>query len=435
MKLRFLFVFAGLLCWSLSHSQSYKPIDTADNALRKEKVLRFEQKSKEYVAGLKDRYSNKISSKIGTDFKEFTQDFCEEINEGSFVFDKKMNDYVIGILNQLRENNNNIPNDIDILIARNNTLNAFCIPNNTFVLNMGLFYWLENEEQVAAVISHELGHRILEHTTKNKKKAVEDASSSQTKQDIKSIALTKYGKYDYAFNLFKSKLYLSREAERKQEFEADSLGYEIYRKSKYAQSEFLTALGMMARYDTIKPKGVKVEIYKSVFNLPNLPFDEKWLLKEDFSKYNYDLFKEKIDRDSISSHPETLNRISRIKELFPETTSKTKTEATASFKEISQIAEMEMVPNLYKKERYGDAIYLCLLFLQTENRHQDYYKKWLGHCFMKVYEGRKNYKLNRYLDRIEPKNQSESYQQFLNFVWNLKLDEIKAIADYYSKET
>lgn len=433
MKPCFLLIFFGLLCAPLCYSQSYKPIDTADTALRKESAQRFDQKSKAYITALKDLYSGKISSKISSDFKEFAKDFTKEINDGGFVFDKKFDDYVKGILTHLRENNTAIPNDIDILIARNNSLNAFCIPNNTFVLNMGLFYWLENEEQVAAVISHELGHRILEHTTKNKKKTLEEANSSQTKQDIRAIALTKYGKYDHAFELFKSKLYLSKEAERKQEFEADSLGYEIYRKSKYSKSEFLNALGMMARYDTIKPKGLKVEIYKTMFDLPNQKFDEKWLLKEDFSKYNYDLFKEKIDKDSISSHPETMDRISRITNLFPETKTETKAAASPEFREISTIAKLEMVPNLYKKERYGDAIYVCLLSLQTETNQQEHYKKWLGYSFQKIYEGRKNYTLNRYLDRIDPKNQSESYQQFLNFVWNLKLNEIKAIADYYSK--
>lgn len=415
------------------YSQSYKPIDTADNALRKENALRFDQKTKEYISSLKDNYSSKISSKIATDFKEFAKDFNKEINDGGFVFDKKLNDYVNGILAQLRENNKDIPSDIDILITKNNSLNAFCIPNNTFVLNMGLFYWLENEEQVAAVIAHELGHKILEHTTKNKKKSIEEAQSNQTKQDIRTITLTKYGKYDYAFELFKSKLYVSKEAERKQELEADSLGYEIYRKSKYAKSEFLSALNLMARYDTLKPKGLKIEIYKRMFDLPNQTFDEKWLLKEDFSKYNYSLFKEKIDKDSISTHPETVDRIARIKALFPETIDKTKVEQSKEFKAISTIAEMEIVPNLYSKEKFGDAIYACLLALQKEDMHQEYYKKWLGNCFQKIYEGRKNYTLNRYLDRIEPKEQSESYQQFLNFIWNLKLNEIKAIADYYSK--
>ncbi|MES2410249.1 MAG: peptidase M48, partial [Bacteroidota bacterium] len=107
---------------------------------------------------------------------------------------------------------------------------------------------------------------------------------------------------------------------------------------------------------------------------------------------------------------------------------------STEFNEISTIAGLEIVPNFYKKEKYGDGIYACLLFLQKEDDHQDYYKIWLGNCFEKIYEGRKNYTLNRYLDRIEPKGQSESYQQFLNFIWNLKLNEIKAIADYYSKK-
>ncbi|MES2410250.1 MAG: M48 family metallopeptidase, partial [Bacteroidota bacterium] len=317
MKVGSLFILYALFCIPLAHSQSYKPIDTADTALRKENALRFDQKMNEYMTALKDNYSSKVSSKITADFKAFSKDFTKEINDGSFVFDKRFNDYVNGILAHLRENNAAVPANIDILIAKNNSLNAFCIPNNTFVLNMGLFYLLENEEQVAAVISHELGHKILEHTTKNKKKAVEEANSNQTKQDIRTLALTKYGKYDQAFELFKSKLYVSKESQRKQEFEADSLGYEIYRKSKYAKSEFLSALNLMARYDTINPKGLKIEIYKKMFDLPNQKFDEKWLLKEDFSKYNYDLFKEKIDKDSISTHPEMIDRIARIATLFP----------------------------------------------------------------------------------------------------------------------
>ena len=61
------------------------------------------------------------------------------------------------------------------------------------------------------------------------------------------------------------------------------------------------------------------------------------------------------------------------------------------------------------------------------------HKKLLGEGFKKIYQARKEYKLNRYLDRIDPKNQSESYIQFLSFMWNLSLEEIKNIADFYDK--
>lgn len=431
-----LFLFLSLfylLNTSFAYTQQYKPIDTSDSTLRKENVLRFDLKTKEYIAFVKEKYIAKYSTKIADDFKGFSKDFVKEINDGSFVFDKKINDYVQDVLTKLRKNYKNIPDNIDILIAKTNSLNAYCLPNNTFVLNMGLFYWLDNEEQFAAVLSHELAHKILEHTTESKKKRIEELSSKKTANELKTVEKIKYGKSDYAFELFKQKLYTTQEEARKHEFEADSLGFEIFKKSSYSQSEFLNALNLMVRYDTIKPKGLKIEIYRKMFDLPNQKFDEKWMLKEDFSSYNYNLFKEKIDKDSISSHPETVDRISRIKKLFPETEIKTENIKSEKFDEISTIAELEIVPNLYNTENYGGAIYACLLFLQTETNYEEYYKKWLGSCFSKIYEGRKNYKLNRYLDRIDPKEQSESYQQYLSFVWNLRLYEIKEIADFYSK--
>jgi hypothetical protein len=81
---------------------------------------------------------------------------------------------------------------------------------------------------------------------------------------------------------------------------------------------------------------------------------------------------------------------------------------------------------------YGVAIYLCLSRIEQQKEVELHHKQ-LGELFQKVYQARKEYKLNRYLDRIDPKNQSQSYMQFLSFMWNLSLEEIKNIADYYNK--
>jgi hypothetical protein len=104
--------------------------------------------------------------------------------------------------------------------------------------------------------------------------------------------------------------------------------------------------------------------------------------------------------------------------------------ASETFTTLKKMARMEILPNYFHSEDYGLGIYVAMQFLQ-DGEEEKYYKGWLGKCFSKIYEARKNYNLNRYLDRIEPKNQSESYQQFLNFMWNLSLDDIKNIADFY----
>ena len=52
-------------------------------------------------------------------------------------------------------------------------------------------------------------------------------------------------------------------------------------------------------------------------------------------------------------------------------------------------------------------------------------------CENKIYEARKNYVLNRYVDAVDMRDKNRSYQQFLGFIWQLNLREIKIIADHY----
>ena len=168
------------------------------------------------------------------------------------------------------------------------------------------------------------------------------------------------------------------------------------------------------------------------FDLPTQKFKEDWLKKEDFSSYDYSQYQEKLHLDSISTHPETDQRIKKLQILFKDlnTNQNLVVQPTTEFKTLQNVAEHEQVPNMYFSEDYGAAIYMCLSRIEQQ-KNEPYYKKWLGKCFSKIYDARKGYKLNRYLDRIEPKEHSESYQQFLSFMWNLKLEEIKNIRDYY----
>lgn len=190
----------------------------------------------------------------------------------------------------------------------------------------------------------------------------------------------------------------------------------------------------MAEYDTIKPKGLLLDTYHKIFELPNLKFKEEWLKREDFSSYDYSKYKPKFNEDSLKSHPETDARIARLKKLFPELAqNQENTKSSANFDEVQKVAKFEQVPSLDFNEEYGGGVYLCLLRIQ-ENNNDQYYKQWLGKFFQKIYNARKAYTLNRYLERVEPKEQSDSYQQFLNFMWNLNVNELKTIADYYNKK-
>lgn len=425
-------VFLLVMFSAICIAQTYKPLDTADYVQRKEFLKIFSANNELLIKNLKLKYSGKTGNELSKIYKEFEKDFEKKVKEKDFIFTSVFDSKVKSLIERLRKNNPQIPKELQILIAKDNTPNAYCMADGTFVINMGLFNWLNNDDQVASVISHELGHKIEEHSLRTFMSFIND--DRQDKITVQNIKATAGNKNQKAFDILKSRMYKKGVEKRKDEMQADSLGYAVFKNSDFIKGEFVNALKRLQDFDTISPRELKVETYKKYFNFPKQAFQDKWLKKEDFSLYNYNHFKEKLDKDSLASHPEVTLRIEKLKKIFPELkTSSSSEKASESFTSLGKIARMEILPNFYHAEDYGLGIYTSLQFLQ-DAEEEKYYEKWLGKCFAKIYEGRKNYNLNRYLDRVDPKNQSESYQQFLNFMWNLSLDEIKNISDYYQNK-
>lgn len=428
-----IFYYLFLIVAELSYAQNYVPIDTVDQVQRKDFITLYKVRSEQFNKEIRTNYPGKTGRELEQIYKEYQEGFIKAINKGSFSFYSGFTNDLNEIIVEIRKNNRSIPTELQILVSKENVPNAYCMGDGTFVVNMGLYYLLENEDQVAGVLCHELAHYLLNHSTKSQLRRINQ--NEQDKDKVRHIKKQRYNRSANAFELFKNKAYETGDYKRRGELQADSLGYKLLKETKYNKLSFTNALELLAKYDTLKSKDLKVEVYKKYFTLTSQDFKEDWLKKEDFSSYDYSLYKEKLNKDSLSSHPEMAERIKRLKELFPELNEKnTNGKTTDSFKNLSKIAEYERLPNLYNSEDYGIGIYLALLNLQRDN-DVIYYKEWMGKCFLKIYEARKNYTLNRYLDRIDPKNQSESYQQFLSFMWNLSVDEIKNFADFYNKKS
>ncbi|WP_419494627.1 M48 family metalloprotease [Chryseobacterium bernardetii] len=431
--IRKLIALIGFLLSAAGISQNYKPIDTADYLQRKEFLKNFAVHNESLIKGLKLQYSGRTGSEMSKIYKEFGTDFENQVKNKDFVFKSDFDAVIKSLVERLRKNNPKIPQDLKILIARDNTPNAYCLADGTFVINMGLYNWMDNEAQVAGVISHELGHKIEDHTLKSVLNTVEQNElDKSTVQNIKETTDQRsLGRNEKAFDVLKNRIYKKGMEKRKLEMQADYLGYVIFKNSDFKKNEFINGLQKLQTFDTISPRELKIETYKKLFDLPKQAFKEKWMKKEDFSLYNYNFYKEKLNKDSLASHPEMTKRIEMLKKTFPElNTSVDPEKPSEAYLALKKTARMEILPNYFHSEDYGLGIYVAMQFLQ-DGEEEKYYKSWLGKCFSKIYEARKNYNLNRYLDRVEPKNQSESYQQFLNFMWNLSLEEIKNISDYY----
>ena len=425
----------------LIQAQTYKAIDTADLQQRKALKIFYEAKYKTFNEQLKNTYTGKKKKEITAFYKENQEDFLEEIDEKHFLYNAEIESYINSIVKNIVEKNGFNFMDYKVLVSKDVGPNAFCIGDGTIIINLGLFRFLENEDQMAAVLCHEIGHQVLDHTKKTILRTVERDLSSEYSKKTSSIKSQRYNRQSKAFEMLKDVMYKDAEQNRMQEMSADSIGYILYRNTQYAKNEFPNSLKILKEIEDHEDEAMKIMFldsmdYEKFFNLPNQPFKKEWLKLEDFSSYNYDLYKEKIDEDSISTHPEIAKRIAKLNALFPELKelSENKTvEPNEAFSKIEKIADYESIPNLYYDEDCGASLYYALKKLK---KYPDdaFAREWIGINFQKMYEAKKEYKFNRYVEQLAPKDQSKSYFQFLNFLWNLNLEEYKNIADYYTKK-
>ena len=415
---------------------SYTPIDTANISVRKEISKKYLLHSNSILKTLTEGMKGKEVTYYRTIYKDQQKSINEELLRGDYIFDPRFSSYTDSIVQLISASNPDIPGDLLFYISRNISLNASSFGDKTFAINLGTYYYLDNEQQLAALIAHEIAHLLFDHK-REVLLARYQASLNEAKNSVKEIKRSKYGRGGKALERYRELLYADGVMNQRQEYEADSLGYELYRRTGFSPVEYITVYQLMEKFDTISPIGVTTETYRKYFDIPELSFREEWLKSEDFSRYEYSNYKDRLHPDSISSHPELTARIDKLKTNFPELKADADTtlKASTSFLTLSRAAGYERLQSLDYNEDYGVGLYLCLLGLQHNDPDTTYLKSYLGKFLKKISDARANYTLNRYVDRVDPTNQSESYQQFLNFLWNMKLTELKSFAGHYGNQS
>ncbi len=410
------------------NAQNFK-IDTADHLQRKQFLTVYKEKSKTFNKGIK-KYSSSENRELSKVFSAFQTSLEEDIKDRNYLFDERFISFVKEKVQMIADKNPGVRRDFNILIAKDNEPNAFNFGDNTLVVNSGLFYYLNNDNQFNGIICHEIAHAQLEHTINSILSRIRKNNDKKTEVSLLKKSANQQEK---AFEMFRTMLYSNMKERREQEIRADSLGFEYYKRLGLQKVAFVSALQLLKSVDEQKPDSIYTTTYRRVFDIPNQKFKDEWLKMEDFSKYNYKLYTKKISEDSLKSHPNINLRIALLKKKLTDNDSiQNEQDATAGFKELRELAGKRIIPNYYDTEKYGLGIYKCLAILQT-NPDDDFAKFYLGKFFNKIYEARKAYTLNRYLDKIDPKEQSYSYQQFLSLMWNLNLDEIQKIKNFYEK--
>ncbi len=391
------------------------------------------QRSKSYLNNeadsLKDKKLMRFYRKQYTLFFELLE---KQISEGSIACQPVLKRTAGEILDRIISKNTITVPPIEILLLREETVNAFTPGATCILVNDGTFAWADSEDMLAAILSHELSHILLRHSLASLRRQYE--MLQETKHDARLLSEVENGRRDKAFNLLRSIIYNEEYNSREQEFQADSCGFELFVKAGYSGGAFIEMLGHLPEADSVGTEPVALETFQKFFSVPDHPFNKKWLDIEDFSAYNYKHFKSDFDRDSVATHPSNSDRMERLKKLFPslQKVAENKFNKTGkdSYESVKQLGEALRVPDIYFSEDYGKLIYKCLAALQ-KNEHDTTSLQWMGKGLKHLAEARKQYQLNKYLDRIAPQTQTVSYRLFLGIMWNMTPSELDTLANFY----
>lgn len=425
---------AALFYASHMHAQQFPISDTVGQAYAEALSKSYASKNEAFLELLKEEVDDKKKFRFyESRYKRLFAALNEQIKDGYMVEVPAAAAIVNKIVDEIKANNSIVPQDVQVLLVRNNLPNAYTIGDNVLFVNTGLFYYMQSEDQIACVLAHEIGHLILRHSFKAVSSNYEDHIKSE--ETVRRIKEHEANRHDRAMEQLKKLIYEGGELTRMHEMQADSICVALIKNTKYQPYALIQVLDIMDKNDTITYDDLNEETYRLMFDVPQQEFNADWLATEDFSSYNYDAYKSKFNEDSVSSHPKAEERIRQLKNTFPELVEqKTDTDSVNHLGSLNSLAEQMRVENLYYNERYGEALYLSLLYLQDDPENK-LYLNWLNVNLNKLYEARKSYELNKYMDRVAPNEQTKSYIRFLNFMWNLKLEELEVIAKHYSTKT
>ncbi len=330
---------------------------------------------------------------------------------GNVLFNDPVSIYVNRVADELLKDNAGLRKKLKFYVVKSPISNAFATERGAIFINIGLLARLENEAQLAFILSHEITHYTKNHVLKRyiNNRDMTDRKSKNYKQYKKSS--------DYEVLLAKSNY------SKRNEKEADRIGLDLFLKSNYSTENIEQIFDVLKAseqpYESIDFKKISYKDsdlgkLEALLTFEDEKDDEKRRKKgkngkkfifkigeREYEQVEGDEDNEDNDDDRLSTHPAPEERKELVEEMLEGKNSSGSQFIISEeeFKNIQHISRFELVGMFLSKRAYLDALYHSLLLLQT-NPESDY----LELCVAKSLYG-----LSKYA------NESEKFNQYLGY--------------------
>ncbi len=317
-----------------------------------------------YKQGI-DVSDSKKEQKLKKDFVLSSSYYINDLLiSGDVVFGHDISLYLEQLKNKL-VTDKSLADQIHIYLIKSAAVNAFATHHGVIVISTGLLERLDNEAQLAYIISHEISHFVKKH-----------GINSHVEAKIQEKTNKEYRKKS---NIEKYLLVSSRS--REHEFEADEYAFNFYKNSNYDSK------APKEVFEILKKSHLPYRTEASIADFFSPSIQEKIANPTDFSVEALDSLEEEI-LQLLSSHPALGERIKKA-EAYTKSMSSTEQfiVSKAEFEKAKNMSKIETVNQLINDHQYEKAIYSAYL-LQADLKENKYYSKLRLRLFYEMWEVR-----------------------------------------------
>lgn len=338
--------------------------------------------------------------------------------------------YVNFIMKHIIESNPRLDSmELRYFISRSPIPNASSLGDGTFIINLGLIRKINTEGQLAFILCHEIAHFYLDHSNISVIDDFTKTNSKEYREELGSISLRKYGRYELLKSMLKKNTYIEMSHSREFELEADSMGFTFFKNTNYDLHQSITCMDLLDSIDYYKFAN-KID-YNKTLSFSDYPFKNRWLNEENtlFSSY---IKNDYWDRDSIKSHPNCDIRAGKLATLLMGNNKYPSNKFIQDSNNLIKLKRQLDIQFLESWIYYGD--YGRALFLSLKNLEADTNNLSLVIMTSKIlkliHKSHINHTFSKHVDRPSNENEVE-YNQFLNLLDNIRLNELENISYYF----
>ncbi len=366
-------------------------------------------------------------------YEKHNESLVRYFNDDNFIDNDEITDYLHQVLVKVLRSNPQINGDISIYAFRSSVPNAFTFWDGTIGVTLGLLARIENEDELAFVISHELAHYYAHHIDRRIAEIARINYDPQIEKEIKNIKSDQFEKYTKLKKLFKDLGLSLNYHNREEEFQADSIGLTFMLRTAFRPQ---ASLRLMEILDSANMPRYKKNIdLKKTFTFSKYPFKDSWLEYTKSPMYHKTGDDEYGDSDTVRTHPDCKRRIGLLKEILAKnrlSTERVVLTPDVTIRYIAKRSEFEMIESENHFKHYGKSLFYTLALLQQYPVNM-YLHGMVGRNLSLIYQSMKDHQFGKVVpfpdERLE-----ESYNRVLSFLQKLRIMEVASLSYNYMVE-